>query len=96
MDKIIKVIADALKDLNEELGVPELETPTSETPIFGRAGYIDSLALVRLLVDVEGRVASEFGKNIVLGDERAVSQKRSPFRDVKSLAEYIDNLLKEN
>jgi hypothetical protein len=33
------------------------------------------------------------GHDIVLSDERAVSQRRSPFRDVPSLVQYIDQLV---
>jgi hypothetical protein len=32
---------------------------------------------------------------VVLSDERAVSQKRSPFRNVQSLVAYISTLARE-
>jgi hypothetical protein len=32
---------------------------------------------------------------VVLSDERAVSQKRSPFRNVQSLVSYISTLARE-
>jgi len=94
-DKILPIIYAALKDAGEELGKPELANPDPETRLYGRNGHLDSLALVNLLADVEQRVADDLGKNIVLADERAMSQKRSPFASAGTLADYIEILLGE-
>jgi hypothetical protein len=40
-------------------------------------------------------VADDLGKAIVLADERAMSQKRSPFATAGTLADYIELLLSE-
>ncbi|BAI79865.1 conserved hypothetical protein [Deferribacter desulfuricans SSM1] len=94
-DRIQDIIIHSLKELNEELEKVELENPTIETRLYGVDGVLDSLALVTLITDLEEKISEEFGKNITLADERAMSQRRSPFRDVKSLVEYIEILLKE-
>lgn len=65
-------------------------SPTA--PIFGAPSPLDSLGLVALLIDVEEALASE-GYPVVLSDERALSQRRSPFRSVPSLVDYIERLL---
>lgn len=95
LEEIIPLIKEAIIELNEELGVKELEKPSEKTRILGASSGFDSLALVRLLVDVEGRIQEKFELDIVLSDERAMSQQRSPFRSVKSLAEYINTLIRE-
>lgn len=61
--------------------------------IFGAGAPLDSLGLVSFLADLECRIADEFGREIVLASERAMSRSRSPFRDVTSLTEYIVELL---
>ncbi|EDP75575.1 hypothetical protein [Hydrogenivirga sp. 128-5-R1-1] len=94
--QLITIIIESLKELNEDLEKKELKNPTSETKLYGAGGVLDSLALVTLITDLEEKVSEEFGKSITLADERAMSQRRSPFRDVKSLAEYIETLLKED
>ena len=94
-EKILSIIYAALKDAGEELGKPELASPDPETRLYGRSGHLDSLALVNLLADVEQRVADDLGKTIVLADERAMSQKRSPFASAGTLADYIEILLGE-
>ena len=40
-------------------------------------------------LDGEQEVQARYGLDISLTDDRAVSQKRSPFRSVGSLADYI-------
>lgn len=94
-ENLSNIIIESIKDLNEELQSPDLETLSLETHLYGKMGTLDSIALVRLLVDVECKVSDEFDTTIVLTDERAISQRRSPFRTVKSLTEYIEKLLQE-
>jgi len=50
---------------------------------------------VNYLADLEYRLGQEFGRELVLASEKAMSRNRSPFRDVDSLAAYITELLSE-
>ena len=63
--------------------------------IFGSGGVLDSLDLVNFLADLEYRLGEEFGRELVLASDRAMSRSRSPFRDVNALTEYIVELLAE-
>jgi len=63
--------------------------------IFGAGGVLDSLDLVNYLADLEYRLDQEYGRELVLASERAMSRSRSPFRDVDSLTVYIMELLAE-
>ena len=63
--------------------------------IFGAGGVLDSLDLVNYLADLEYRLDQEYGRELVLASERAMSRSRSPFRDVDSLTAYIMELLAE-
>jgi hypothetical protein len=63
--------------------------------IFGAGSALDSLGLVNFLADLEYRIAEEWGREIVLASERAMSRSRSPFRDVDSLTAYVTELLEE-
>ena len=94
-EKIEKIIIDVLLELNEELESNELQNPTQETKLYGSNGALDSLALVSFITDLEERVSDAFDKDIVLADEKAMSQRTSPFRSVKSLTIYIQKLLEE-
>ncbi|MEA2019627.1 MAG: hypothetical protein U9N59_14395 [Campylobacterota bacterium] len=94
-EKIEKAIVEALEELNEELENENLNNPTSETKLYGGSGALDSLALVSFITDLEERISDEFDKDIILADEKAMSQRTSPFRNVESLTSYIQKLLKE-
>jgi acyl carrier protein len=66
---------------------------SEDTPLIGRAAVLDSMGLVNLIVEVEQRLEEEFDMAVVLADERAMSQRNSPFRSVQSLADYIYGLV---
>ncbi len=94
--KIEKLIINALVDYNEELENPAYGNPDEKTRLYSSEGGMDSIALVGFIADLEERLAVEFNKDIILADERAMSQKRSPFLSVQLLANYIENLLLES
>lgn len=94
-DKIEHIIYEILKELNEELENENLNNITKETKLYGGSGALDSLALVSFITDLEERISDEFEKDIVLADEKAMSQRTSPFRDVETLTNYIQKLLEE-
>lgn len=64
-----------------------------ETRLIGQGAILDSLGLVSLIVEVEQRLSDELGIHLILADERAMSQKRSPFRSIGALADYIYDLM---
>jgi acyl carrier protein len=83
------VIIRTLADLGEQ-GVLDLDgqQPDPSTQLFGERGLLDSVGLVSLVVAVEQELADELGIDVGLADERALSQRTSPYRTVASLAEY--------
>ncbi len=93
--KIEKIIIEVLNEINEDLENENLNNPTSETKLYGGSGALDSLALVSLITDLEERISDEFEKDIILADEKAMSQRTSPFRSVETLTNYIQKLLEE-
>ena len=95
LQTIRTLIIDSLKEYNQELQSKELQNPTIDTRLYGSYSALDSLGLVYIVSDLEDKIYQNFGKSIVLADERAMSQKTSPFRSVETLANYIQNLLEE-
>jgi len=93
--KIEKIIVQTLQDLIESLSIKEVDKLNRETVLFGDRGILDSMGLVSLITDLEEKFEQESNVSLILADERAMSQKRSPFRTVSSLSEYIFRLIKE-
>jgi acyl carrier protein len=87
-----EVVGMVLEALHEEIvasgdgGV--MDPVTEETPLLGEGAPIDSLGLVSVIVQVEERLVAAFGIAVSLVDERAMSQRNSPFRTVGTLATY--------
>ncbi len=95
LERIENIIIESLKEYNQEKESTKLHNPTSKTRLYGEESIFDSMGLVYLITDIEEKISDEFSKNIVLADEKAMSQKTSPFKDVETLAKYIQNLLEE-
>lgn len=92
-EKILEIVYASIEAINEER--ENKNNPLElkeETCLFGRESKLDSLGLVTLIIDIEQRLADELGVEASLTDEKAMSQTRSPFRDVKSLVDYICSL----
>lgn len=93
--QIEQIIIEAVKELNEEMGSENFHNITGDTLLYGADGNVDSIALVSLITDIESKISDLLGKNISLADERAMSQRNSPFKSIQSLTEFIDTLLKD-
>jgi acyl carrier protein len=93
--RIFDIISSAVTEMGEELENETLSHVDEETKLFGNGGALDSLALVSLIADVEEKIYDVFERAIVLADERAMSQRTSPFRDVGSLCNYVEKLLND-
>lgn len=94
-ENVLEIILRALRNLNDELGDAEKFDAGPNTPLFGTNATLDSLALVSVIVDVEGDVSTALGRSISLTDDRAMSQEISPFDDVQTLLNYIMSLVDE-
>jgi len=94
-DGVLEIIFRALNNLNDEMGPDDKFDVTPTTKLFGADATLDSLALVSVIVDVEGDVSSALDRSISLTDDRAMSQKISPFDDVQTLLNYIMELVNE-
>jgi acyl carrier protein len=88
-EKVLQAIGSAIDEINERSVVVRKLEKTPETVLFGKAGVLDSLGLVNLIVATERNIMNQFGVTVTLADERALSQNHSPFASVGSLADYI-------
>jgi acyl carrier protein len=95
MRELGALIEQCIRDTAAERDVPIPQQIGRSTRLFGRNGVFDSLGLVSLIAAVEVAVEDALDVSITLADERAMSQKASPFVDVASLARYIESLLDE-
>ena len=95
IEKIERLIIKSLQEVKEAIDEENLDLQVSDISLFGQRGILDSMGLVSLITDLEERIENEFGVSLILADENAMSQKKSPFRTVSSLAKYIHRLVRE-
>ncbi len=93
--EIVELILKAADGQRASLPQPIETQKGADAPLYGPDGALDSLALVRLIVEIEMSLEDKFEMPVTLANERAMSQKRSPFLTVGSLATYIEELLNE-
>ena len=93
-EQIEEIIVAAIQTLNLSRRADDQLQETTEAALYSKESRLDSLGLVSLLIEVEEGLR-DAGVELTLSDERAMSQKHSPFRSVHSLADYIDNSLRD-
>ncbi len=93
--QIETIIIKVLQDLNDDIESESLENPNKETKLFGEDGVLDSMALVLMITDLEEEIHDKLEKNVTLANEKAMSQRNSPFNTVESLTDYINMLINE-
>jgi acyl carrier protein len=97
----IDVPALVIESINEVLletsGKDQAPIPTlnHSTRLIGRKGILDSLGLVSAIVNIEQKLSDDYDILVTIADDRAMSQEKSPFRSLGSLAEYISLLIDE-
>ncbi len=94
-----KEIVDLIVATAQDLGEDEIGVSTEfseETILFGKDGGLDSMGLVTLIVAVEQALEDRYEKAAGLADEKAMSQARSPYRSVASLARYAVEELEQS
>ena len=95
-DDVVRVIYEAIERINQLRDPDRQLACAEETGLYGAGGGLESLDLVSLIVDVEEAVNARTGGVLVLADERAMAQRRNPFRDVRAFADYVVERLRED
>jgi len=90
-EKIIELVIISAQRIVSENGTFNPDKISFNTPLFSSNGIVDSLGLVQLIADIEEEIYQATGKQITIADEKAMSQKISPFRSISSLADYIES-----
>src|SRR5690348_5665580 len=87
-DDVVSIVGDALRDQLDMDGIEYADPIGESTRLIGRGAPIDSLGLVSVIVTVEEKLHAQTGRTFTLADEKAMSQRNSPFLSVGTLADY--------
>ena len=86
--QVVDLIVETILLIKDETGLTVIPRLQADTALFGIEGFLDSMALVTLVIALEQGIAEKFGVSVTLADAHAMSQERSPYSTIYALAEY--------
>ena len=89
---IKKIIKKAIKNVNEDLQIFELDAVDEQTPLFE---LLDSLGTLDLILELEAIIEEEIGSYIAIADENSMSEEKTPFKNIIILEVYIKQRLED-
>jgi acyl carrier protein len=84
-----KIVLESLNEVFIQAGTPAPGALTDDTVLVGAEAVLDSLGVVQLIVEVEQRVEQNHGISVTLANDKAMSQRNSPFRTIGVLADHV-------
>lgn len=93
-ERVLKAVYHAIDELNAQLPPGVSVEKALDAPLYGAASKLESLDFVTLVMEVEEKINAEFGTDITIADEHLLSKQDSPFSTVRTLTEYLEELLK--
>lgn len=94
-DQIEMTIYEVIDNVNLELPSKMKLEKSRSTVLYGANSSLDSLGLVNLIVATEQQIFDKFSISISIADDRALSQKNSPFLSIQTLIDHIGFLIEE-
>jgi len=83
------IVVTSLQETLAQSGMPALTNVNGDTVLVGKDAVLDSLGVVSLIVEVEQRLEGGHGISVTLANDKAMSQKNSPFRTVAVLTDHV-------
>ena len=94
-ERVSQAVLSAVDELNTQLPAGVSVEKSLDAPLYGAGGKLESLDFVTLIMEVEEKINAEFGTNITIADENLLSKEKSPFSSLRTLIEYLEELLKQ-
>ncbi len=91
--KAMDLIYSAIDEVNAQAHDQPRINKLPDTPLLGKAGSLDSLTLVNLLLEIEQQIEDRTGRKVVLVDESAMTLEENPFLTIATLAAHLERVL---
>jgi acyl carrier protein len=83
------IVLESLQEVFVQIGTTPPASVGEDTVLVGNDAVLDSLGVVQLIVEVEQRVEQAHSISVTLANDKAMSQKNSPFRTVGVLTDHV-------
>lgn len=94
-ERITTAVYGAVDELNSQLPKGAQIEKSPDAPLYGAGGKLESLDFVTFIMEVEERIKTEFNLDITIADENLLSKEKSPFSNLRTLIEYLEEVLKQ-
>jgi acyl carrier protein len=84
-----EIVLTSLREVFAQSGIEAPAAVGEDTVLVGTDAVLDSLGVVQLIVEVEQRVEGAHSVSITLANDKAMSQRNSPFRTVGVLTDHV-------
>ena len=91
--QIVAAIIEAIRETGSLMPGVEMDNLSESTIIAGPGGFVDSIGLTMLALEIEEQLNAQLPKPISINDDRTLALQPSPFRTTGALAEYIQSQL---
>jgi acyl carrier protein len=95
-ERLQAAIYRAIDSLNTQLPPGVKLDKSMQAPLYGPSSKLESLDFVTFIMEVEEKVNEEFGADITIADENLLSKEKSPFATVRTLNDYLADLLEHD
>lgn len=82
------VVIEVVRQIADERGI-EVAQVDSETLLIGPEAFLDSVGLVSVVMEIEARIDEDFGAEVSLTSDTAMSRERSPLRTVGTIRDFV-------
>jgi acyl carrier protein len=83
------IVLASLQEVFSQGDTPPPAAIDDNTVLVGTDAVLDSLGVVSLIVEVEQRLEAEHQVSVTLANDKAMSQRNSPFRTVGVLTDHV-------
>jgi acyl carrier protein len=86
--ELTTIVVNNFRDIIESRGDTITQSNAEDMVLFGEEGALSSSELVALIVAVEQAVEEKFDVYVSLANDRAFSQRNSPYRSIRALVDF--------
>jgi len=86
------IILQAIKDVNQQLQIDELNNIHEEAPLFE---LLDSLGTLDLILELESTLEEHTGNYIAVANEQSMDKNNTPFKTIVTLENYLQKRIED-
>ena len=92
IDQYLLIVQDSISHINQQLPDEQQISKEPNTVLVGPNSELDSLSVINLIIEVEERIYTSYGKRIQILDKGIMSEEPGT---ISTISDLIDWIIKE-